>query len=259
MISKSAIIDRDAKIGHHVFIGAYSIIGSGVEIGDNTWIGPHVVISGPTRIGENNKIFQFASIGEAPQDKSYNGEPTRLEIGDGNTIREYCTLSRGTAKDKKVTRVGCDNWLMANTHIAHDCKVGDHNVFANNTALAGHVTIGNHITLGGFTGIHQFCRIGDYCFLGRAALISKDVPPYLLAAGCEGRRTQVFGLNLVGLKRHHFPPETILALKRAYRILYRKKLSLEQALLSLEELCHDSSHVKYFLKFVRQSKRGILN
>lgn len=259
MIDKKAIVSPHAKIASNVSIGAYSIIGPDVEIGENTWIGPHVVISGPTKIGQNNKIYQFASVGEAPQDKSYNGEPTRLEIGDGNTIREYCTLSRGTVKDKTITRVGNDNWLMANTHIAHDCIVGDHNVFANNSALAGHVTVGHYITFGGFTGIHQFCRIGDYCFLGRAALIARDVPPFLLAAGSEGRRTQVFGLNLVGLRRHQFSMDAIRAIKQAYQIIYRKKHTREQALLELTELSRHSVFVKQFLEFIQNSQRGILH
>lgn len=259
MIDARAIIDPSVKIGRNVQIGPYSIVGPQVEIGDDTWIGPHVVIQGPTRIGRNNQIFQFASVGEQPQDKSYKKEDgTQLEIGDYNTIREYCTLNRGTTKDKGITKLGSHNWLMANTHVAHDCIIGDHNIFANNSALAGHVTIGNHIVFGGFTGIHQFCTIGDYSFFGRAALITQDVPPYLLIAGSEGRARQVFGLNLVGLKRHQFSEEVINALKKAYRTVYRQKLPLEEAIEQLKELAEEHREVKTFVEFVQNSKRGIV-
>jgi len=225
-IHPTARVDPGARLGENVTIGAYTIIGADVEIGDGTWIGPHVVINGPTRIGRENRIFQFASLGEMPQDKKYGGEATRLEIGDRNTIREFCTFNRGTVQDAGVTRIGNDNWIMAYVHIAHDCQVGDHTIFANNAQLAGHVHVGDWAILGGFTGVHQFVRVGAHCITGVGSVVLQDIPPYVMAAG---NPAAPHGINSEGLKRRGFAPETIAAIKRAYKTLYRSGLKLDEA------------------------------
>jgi len=222
----TALVDPGAQLGENVTIGAYTIIGADVEIGDGTWIGPHVVINGPTRIGRENRIFQFASLGEMPQDKKYGGEATRLEIGDRNTIREFCTFNRGTVQDAGVTRIGNDNWIMAYVHIAHDCQVGDHTIFANNAQLAGHVHVGDWAILGGFTGVHQFVRVGAHCITGVGSVVLQDIPPYVMAAG---NPAAPHGINSEGLKRRGFAPETIAAIKRAYKTVYRSGLKLDEA------------------------------
>ena len=222
----TALIHPDAKLANNVEVGAYSIIGQHVEIGENTHIGPHVVIDGHTRIGKNNRIFQFCSLGEIPQDKKYAGEPTRLEIGDNNTIREFCTFNIGTSQDAGVTRVGNHNWIMAYVHLAHDCQVGSHTIFANNASLAGHVRIEDYAILGGFSLVHQFCQIGMHAITGMGAALSQDVPPYVTAAG---NPTAPHGINSIGLKRRGFSDAAIMAIKRAYKTLYRSSLSLEQA------------------------------
>ncbi|WP_455218930.1 acyl-ACP--UDP-N-acetylglucosamine O-acyltransferase [Kaarinaea lacus] len=255
MIHPTAIIDESAKLEKDVSIGPYSIIGAGVEIGSGTVIGPHVVVNGPTTIGKNNHIFQFSSIGEIPQDKKYAGEPTRLEIGDNNVIREYCTISRGTVQDQGVTRLGNHNWIMAYVHIAHDCQIGNHTIFANSATLAGHVIIEDYVILGGFTLVHQFCKIGAHCFTGMNSVISQDVPPYLMIAG---HMAKPYGINVEGLKRREFSSEALSGLKKAYKILYRSGNSLEKAIAELGELAKQYNDVTNFVDFVKSSTRGIL-
>lgn len=255
MIHEQAIIDPSAKIGNNVTIGPWTLIGPNVEIGDDTWVGPHVVINGPTKIGKNNRIFQYASVGEVPQDKKYDEENTSLEIGDGNTIREFCTINRGTVQDNSVTKLGNHNWLMAYVHIAHDCIVGDHNIFANNATLAGHVKVGNYVTLGGFAGVHQFCKVGDYSFLAHSPLVIKDVPPYLMVAGNPAKS---HGLNVEGLRRNQFSADTIATLKKAYKIIFRNNLTVEQALDGLKELVKDCQEVQRFIDFLDNTSRGIV-
>ncbi len=230
-------------------------MGEHVEIGDNTWLGPHVVVTGHTRIGADNRIFQFSSIGEIPQDKKYAGEPTRLEIGNRNTIREFCTLNLGTVQDEGVTRIGDDNWLMAYVHIAHDCQVGNRTIFANNAQLAGHVHVGDWAIFGGFTGVHQFCRIGAHAMTAASSLILGDVPPYVMAAG---NSAAPYGINVEGLKRRGFSPEALMTLKRAYRTLYKSGLTLEEARTKLEEEAKDHPEIQPILDFLAVSKRGII-
>lgn len=255
MIHPTAIIDPSARLGTGVSVGAYSIIGADVDVGENTWIAPHVVISGPTRIGRNNKFYPFSSIGAVPQDKKYAGEKTFLEIGDGNVIRESCTINRGTAQGGGVTRIGNNNWIMAYVHIAHDCIVGDGTVFANNASLAGHVIIEDHVILGGFTLIHQFCSVGAYAFTAMASAISKDVPPYLMVSG---HMAKPHGLNTEGLKRHAFSSDSIGQLRRAYKILYRSNYTVKQALEKLVELEKDCPEVARWVVFLRNTTRGII-
>jgi len=255
LIHPTAIIDPGARLASGVSVGAYSIIGADVEVGENTWIAPHVVISGPTRIGRNNKIYQFSSIGAVPQDKKYAGEKTFLEIGDGNVIREGCTINRGTAQGGGITRIGSNNWIMAYVHIAHDCIIGDGIVFANNASLAGHVTVQDYVILGGFTLVHQFCIVGAYAFTAMASAISKDVPPYLMVSGHMARP---HGLNTEGLKRHGFSPDSISQLRRAYKILYRSNYTVEQALEKLRELEQDCPEVTRWVEFLRNTTRGIV-
>jgi len=255
VIHSTAIIDKSAKIDEDVAIGPYSIVGASVKIGSGTIIGPHVVVNGPTTIGKNNHIFQFASIGEAPQDKKYAGEPTRLEIGDHNVIREYCTISRGTVQDQGVTRLGNHNWIMAYVHIAHDCQIGNHIIFANSATLAGHVTIEDYVILGGFTLVHQFCRIGAHCFTGMNSVVSQDVPPFLMIAG---HMAKPYGINVEGLKRREFSSDALSGLKKAYKIIYRSGNSLEKAIAELGELGKQYNDVNYFVDFIKNSNRGIL-
>lgn len=255
MIHATALVDPAARLGSNVRVGAYSIIGPHVEIGDNTEIGPHVVIQGHSRIGRDNRIFQFCSLGEVPQDKKYAGEPTRLEIGDRNTIREFCTFNLGTAQDKGVTRIGDDNWIMAYVHIAHDCQVGNKCTFANNASLAGHVTVDDWAILGGFTGVHQFCRIGAHVMTAVSTVILQDVPPYLMAAG---NTAQPYGINVEGLKRRGFSADALLSLKRAYRTLYKSGLRLEEARAKLVEAAQTQPEIQLFVDFLDLSRRGII-
>lgn len=256
MIHPTAIIHSGARLGAGVSVGPYSIIGEHVEIGDNTRIGPHVVISGHTRIGCDNRIFQFSSIGEIPQDKKYAGEPTRLEIGDRNTIREYCTLNLGTVQDAGVTRVGDDNWIMAYVHIAHDCQVGNKTIFANNAQLAGHVHVGDWAIFGGYTGVHQFCRVGAHTMTAVGTVILQDVPPYVMAAG---NSATPYGINAEGLKRRGFSPDALMVLKRAYRTLYKSGLTLDEAKAKLEEDAKvHPAEIQPILDFLAVSKRGII-
>lgn len=256
MIASSAIVHPDAVIGKGVEVGPYSVIGANVTINENSWIGPHVVINGPTRIGKNNKIFQFCSIGDDPQDKKYAGEEDSvLEIGDGNTIREYCSINRGTTLGGGITRIGNDNWIMAYVHIAHDCLVGDNTIFANNATLAGHVMIEDFVILGGFTGVHQFCRIGCYSLTAISSVVVQDVPPYLIASGNTAKPA---GLNREGLKRQGFSQEVINDLRKAYKTIYRDGLLLKDALNKLEPMTVESLEVSEFVKFIQASTRGIV-
>ncbi len=255
MIHPLAIIDPAAVVGANVHVGPFSIIAAGVEIGDGTWIGPHVVINGPTKIGQQNKIFQFASLGEAPQDLKYAGEPTRLEIGDRNIVREHCTFSRGTVPGGGLTQIGDDNLFMAYVHVAHDCHVGSKTIFANCASLAGHVFVGDYAILGGFTGIHQFCRVGEHCMTGIATITFKDIPPYMLVSG---NTAKPYGLNLRGLKRRGFSSEAIDALRRSYKLIYRSGLTLEQALERMGEFGAEFQEVRRLADFIRQSERGIV-
>ncbi|MBI3771203.1 MAG: acyl-ACP--UDP-N-acetylglucosamine O-acyltransferase [Gammaproteobacteria bacterium] len=255
MIDSRAVIDSSARIGEGVTIGPFSVIGPDVEIAAGTWIGPHVVISGPCKIGRDNKIFQFASIGAEPQDKKYSGEPTLLEIGDRNVIRECCTLNRGTVQGGGITRMGSDNWIMAYVHIAHDCVVGNNTIFANNATLAGHVTIEDYAILGGAALIHQFCCVGAHSFTAMGSSVAKDVPPFLMISG---QMAQPHGLNVEGLKRRGFTADDILALRRAYKIVYRSNLTVVQALEELKGLAQENGHVARFAEFVAKSERGIV-
>lgn len=255
MIDPKAIVDPQARIGAGVTIGPYSIIGPDVEIGEGCWIGPHVVIRGPTRIGRDNRIFQFSSIGEMPQDKKYQGEETRLTIGDGNTIREFCTINRGTVQGGGETRIGNDNWIMAYCHIAHDCIVGSHTVFANNASLAGHVVIEDYVILGGFTLVLQFCRLGAYSFTAFGSHVNLDVPPFVMV---HGQMAQPRMMNVEGMRRHGRPPETIRALKQAYKVLYRSELRLEEARKRLEEMAQKTPEIGLIVRFLAESERGIV-
>lgn len=255
LIHERAIVDPSVCLAPGVHIGAYSIIGPDVEIGEDSRVGPHVVINGPTKIGRNNRIYQFTSIGDAPQDKKYGGESTRLEIGDGNVIREFCTINRGTVQDTGVTRIGNNNWIMAYVHIAHDCWVGNGAIFGNNATLAGHVTIQDYVTLSAFTGVYQFCTIGAQGFTAVLSAVNKDVPPYMLVSG---RTARPYGLNVEGLKRRDFAPQTIRLLRKAYRTLYRSGLSLKQAMEQLQELGEECAEVAVLVEFLRNSKRGIV-
>ena len=255
MIDSTAVIHPEARIDQDVIIGLYSIIGKDVEIGSGSWLGPHVVIKGPTRIGKNNKIFQFCSIGDDPQDKKYHGEKSLLEIGSGNVIREFCSINRGTADGGGKTVIGDDNWIMAYVHVAHDCIVGSHTVFANNSTLAGHVTVDDYAILGGFTGVHQFCRIGSFSFSAISSVIVKDVPPYLLVSGNKAKPN---GLNREGLRRHGFSSEAINLLRKAYKTVYRDGLVLKEALALLKILGQGSEEVTKFTEFIERSERGIV-
>jgi UDP-N-acetylglucosamine acyltransferase len=255
MIHPTAIVHPGARLGANVEIGPYAVIGEHVEIGDDCTVGPHAVITGHTRLGRGNRVFQFTSLGEEPQDKKYAGEPTRLEIGDHNTIREFCTFNTGTAQDEGVTRVGSHNWIMAYVHIAHDCQVGDHTVFANNATLAGHVQVGDHAILGGFTGVHQFCRVGAHVMIGIASVIRQDVPPFLTIAGSPAAP---FGINSEGLKRRGFSAEALAALKRAYKTLYRSGLGLEEARAAIAAEAGTLPELQPLADFLAIPGRGII-
>jgi UDP-N-acetylglucosamine acyltransferase len=255
MIHETAIVDAGARIADGVDIGPYSIIGPEVTIDEGTVIASHAVIKGPTTIGKRNKIFQFSSIGEDPQHLDYAGEPTRLEIGNDNIIREFTTLNRGsTDRGGSVTRIGNHNFFMSYTHVAHDCQVGNHNIFANNAGIAGHVVVEDHVVLGAFAGVHQFCRIGAYSFLGRATKIVKDIPPFMMVAGNPGVPC---GLNLVGLKRHGFDNNTLRQLREAFKIMYRRGLKLSEAQEQLAVLSGDCEQVTQLLHAIQNSERGI--
>ncbi len=254
-IHPTAQVDPGAELGSNVTIGAYTVVGPNVVIGDGTSVGPHVVIEGPTRIGAKNRIFQFASLGGAPQDKKYADEPTELVIGDGNMIREFVTLNRGTSQDLGVTRIGNDNWIMAYVHIAHDCIVGSHTIFANASSLAGHVRVDDYVILGGFTLVHQFCQIGAHAFTSMGSIINRDVPPYVTVAG---NFAEPKGINAEGLKRRGYTPERITAIKRAYKTLYKSGLPLAGAREELSRAAATAPDVKLMLDFIERSERSLI-
>jgi len=255
MIHATAIVHPAARLGKSVTVGPYSIIGEHVEVGEGTQIGPHVVIEGRTCIGADNRIFQFCSLGAMPQDKKYAGEPTTLEIGHRNTIREFCTIHTGTAQDAGVTRVGNDNWIMAYVHVAHDCQVGNDTIFANNAQLAGHVHVGDFAVLGGFTVVHQFVSIGMHALTAMGTILLQDLPPYVIGAG---NTAQPFGLNTEGLRRRGFSAEAIANLKSAYKTVYKSGLSLEQAKQALAEQATRQSEVRPLVEFFQRSRRSIV-
>lgn len=254
-IHPTAIVDVKAILADDVEVGPYSIIGHDTEIGPGTRIGPHVVIGPYTRIGARNRIFQFSSVGAEPQDKKFRDEPTRLEIGNDNTIREFCTLNRGTAQDGGVTRIGDSNWIMAYVHMAHDCQVGSHTIFANNAQLAGHVHVGDHAILGGFTVVHQFCRIGAHSMTAMGTILLQDLPPYVTASG----NTAVpHGINSEGLRRRGFSAEAISAIKRAYKTLYKSGLSFEEARLNIASEADTRPELLALADFLAVPGRGVI-
>jgi len=254
-IDSTARIDSKTNIDSDVTIGAYTVIGAGVTIESGSKIGPHVVINGPTHIGKNNTIFQFASVGEVPQDKKFHGEESKLVIGDGNTIREFVTINRGTGEGGGVTNIGNDNWLMAYIHIAHDCQVGNNTIFSNGASLAGHAIVDDNAILGGFTLVHQFCHIGEYAFCGMGSAISKDVPPYIMI---NGNPAHPRGINSEGLKRCDFSKDAIKAIKEAYKIIYRLGLTVDAAKEKLIKLAESQDAVMPLIQFIEKSQRGIV-
>jgi UDP-N-acetylglucosamine acyltransferase len=255
LIHGTAVVSPDARLHEGVTVGPYAVIGADVEIGRGTRIEAHAVVKGPTRIGTDNHIFQFASIGDDPQDKKYAGERTELVIGNRNTIRECCTINRGTAQDLGVTRIGDDNWIMAYTHIAHDCVVGNHTIFANNATIAGHVHVGDYAILGGFTGVHQFCRLGENSLCSVHSYVTKDVPAFTTVSG---RPAQPRGINSEGLKRRGFSAAEIRAVKDAYRVVYRQGLTLDAAIAALDADEARATSAAIFVKSLREGSRGLI-
>lgn len=254
-IHPTAIVSPQAVLAADIEVGPYTVIGAGVEIGAGCTIGPHVVILGTTRIGAGNRFHQFASIGDAPQDLKYKGEPTRLEIGERNIFRENCTINRGTTHDHGVTRIGNDNLFMAYTHVAHDCIVGDKCVFANCATLGGHVNIGDWVIMAGFSGVHQFCKVGPHAFLANNAAVTRDVPPYVMAVGQPARPHSI---NTNGLKRRGFKPQQVQNIRNAYKILYRSRLKLVEATRQLEELALTQPELTPFVDFLEASRRSLV-
>ena len=254
-IHPTAIVDAKAELADDVTVGAFSIIGPDVKIDSGTSVGPHVVINGHTSIGKHNQIFQFSSLGEAPQDKKYQGEPTKLEIGDHNTIREFCTFNRGTAQDKGTTKIGNHNWIMAYVHIAHDCHVHSNTILANNSSLAGHVDMHDYAILGGFTLVHQFCKIGQHVITAVGSVVFKDIPPYVTASGYDANP---HGINAEGLKRRGFSADSITNIKRAYKTLYRQSLTLDEAKTALAKEALKAPELILLVEFLNQSTRGIV-
>jgi len=255
VIDARAIVSPDAQLAPDATVGPFSVIGPQVRIGARTVIGPHAVINGPTTIGTDNRIFQFASIGDAPQDKKYRGEPTQLVIGDRNVFRESCTINRGTTHDKGVTHIGDDNLFMAYSHVAHDCVIGNNTVFANSVALGGHVEVGDWVILGGLTAVHQFTKIGAHAFLGGGAILSRDVPPYLMVAG---NPAVPHGVNAEGLRRRGFSDEQVRHIREAYRVLYRSDLKLAEALTQLAPLAEQHPEIRTFVEFIHASTRSLV-
>ncbi len=255
LIHPSAVVSPDARIAADVQIGAYTVVGAHVEIGAGCEIGSHCALKGPTTLGTNNRIYPFASIGDDPQDKKYAGEDTRLEIGSGNTIREYCTINRGTIQDDGVTRVGDDNWIMAYSHIAHDCLLGSQIIMANGSTLGGHVHVDDYAMLSAFSAIHQFCRIGAHCFVGAYGGVSKDIPPYVLVFG---QPPAPRGINAEGLQRRGFSADQIRNLKEAYRLLYRSELRLAEAREQLAALAPEQPELRILVDFIDASERGLI-
>jgi len=255
MIDPRAAVSPQAHIAADADIGPFTVIGPDVEIGAGTWVGPHVVINGPTRIGARNKIFQFASLGDAPQDKKYNGEPTLLEIGDRNVFRECVTVNRGTVLDKGVTHIGNDNLFMAYAHVAHDCVLGDQIVLANCATLGGHVEIGDWAIMGGLSAVHQRTKVGAHCFIAHTAAVTRDVPPYVMTVG---RPAEPHSINAEGLKRRGFTAEQIMNIRRAYRVLYRSGLKLNAAVEELEKMAADHAEIRPFVEFIKRSERSLI-
>ena len=255
LIDPTAIIDSKAELDTDVSIGPFSVIGADVKIGAGTVIGSHVVIKGPTSIGKDNRIYQFTSIGEDPQDKKYAAEITRLEIGDRNTIREYTSMHRGTKQDRSLTKIGSDNLFMAYTHVAHDCIIGDHVIMANGASLAGHVHLHSHAILGGFTLVHQFTQIGQYSFAAMGSAITQDIPPFVMVGG---KPTRPHGINSVGMDRNGISPEDIRLIRKAYKIIYKTNLRLEDAIDQMEDLAGESNELSDMVSFLRNVNRGIL-
>lgn len=255
LIHPTAIIDPSAKLAVNVKVGPWSYIGPDVEIGEDTQIESHVVIKGPTRIGKGNRFFQFASIGEECQDKKYRGEPTRLEIGDFNVFREGCTVHRGTVQDQGLTLIGSHNLLMAYVHVAHDCRVGDHVILANNAALAGHVKVQDYAILGGFTAVHQFCQIGAHVMCGAGTVVLKDIPAYVMASG---NSATPHGINTEGLKRRGFSSETLAEIRRAYKVIYRQGLTLDEAIARLQLSAQAEPALNLLIDSLELSERGII-
>ncbi|NCX93392.1 MAG: acyl-ACP--UDP-N-acetylglucosamine O-acyltransferase [Gammaproteobacteria bacterium] len=258
MIHPTAIIDPKASLASDVEVGPYAVIGPRVSIDSGSWIGPHAVIKGPCTLGKNSQIFQFASVGECPQDKKFAGEDTELIMGDGNVVRESATIHRGTIQDSGKTVIGSHNLFMAYTHVAHDCVIGDHVIMSNTATLAGHVTVGDHAIISAFCAIHQFARIGAHAFISHGALLSKDVPPYVMVAGMGGTNVSVYGINSEGLKRRGFSAEDIETLRQAYKIIYRQGLRVVEAIEELKALEQTCSAVSAFREFLEQSTRGIV-
>ena len=254
-IHPTAIVDPGAKLSDKVEIGPYSIIGKHVEIGEGSVIGNHVTITGHTKIGKANKIFHYCSLGETPQDKKYNNEPTSLVIGDRNTIREFCTFNCGTAQDKKVTTIGNDNWIMAYVHIAHDCELGNNLILANNSSLAGHVEIDDYAILGGFTLVHQFCKIGSHSITAVGSVIFKDVPPFIIVAGYNAKPN---GINSEGLKRRDFSSDDIALIKKGYKVIYRDGNTINEAINILQGMAENSLVINPYIDFIEKSTRGIV-
>jgi UDP-N-acetylglucosamine acyltransferase len=254
MIHPTSIIHPGARLADNVTIGPYSVVGEHVVIGAGTVVGSHVVIEGWTEIGCDNQVFQFSSIGAAPQDLKYSGQKTYLKIGDRNRIREFTTLNRGTAEGGGVTRIGNDNLFMAYSHVAHDCIIHDHVILANGATLAGHVEIESATILGGLSAVHQFTRIGCHVMISGGSMVNQDIPPYTVA---QGDRAKTVGLNLIGLKRRGFPEETIRGIKKAYRLIFRSGLRLEEALLKVNEEMQTTAELDHFVDFIKNSHRGI--
>lgn len=254
-IHPTAIIDPGARLDSTVEVGPYAVIGNDVEIGAGTTIGAHAVIKGATKVGRDNRIFQFVSLGEAPQDKKYADEPTELIIGDRNVIREFCTFNRGTVQDAGATRIGNDNWIMAYVHLAHDCQVGNNTIFANNSQLAGHVHVGDHAILGGFTMVHQFVHIGAHCMTAIATVLLQDLPPYVMVSGNPAK---TYGINSEGLKRRGFSSEKIAEIKRAYKTLYKSGLTLAEAKAQIETEVAACPELGILVTFLETAKRGIV-
>jgi UDP-N-acetylglucosamine acyltransferase len=254
LIDPRAVVSPDARLHENVELGPYAVVGPNVEIGSGSRIESHVVIKGPTTIGEDNHIFQFASIGDDPQDKKYAGEPTELIIGDGNTIREYCTVNRGTTQDQGVTRIGNENWIMAYTHIAHDCVVGNQTIFANNASIAGHVQVEDYVVLGGFTAVHQFCRIGTSALTSMFSYVTKDVPAFIIVAG---RPVAPRSVNIEGLKRRGYSDAELRSIRSAYRTVYRQGLSLGAAIEELEARVGAEPAIEPFLNSLQTGSRGL--
>ncbi len=254
MIDPRAVVSPQARLAPDVTIGPFSVIGPDVEIGPRTVVGPHAVINGPATLGADNRVFQFASLGDEPQDKKFRGERTRLQIGDRNVFRESCTINRGTTHGEGVTRIGNDNLFMAFSHVAHDCRIGNDTVFANCASLAGHVEIGDWVSLGGLTAVHQFAKIGAHAFLGGGSIVSRDVPPYVMVAG---NPAVPHGVNSEGLRRRGFTPEQIRHIQNAYRILYRMELRLEEAVERLTELAREQPELALLVEFIGRSTRSL--